>query len=269
MGCLRFAGTVAAVASIACASAPPVSAGVVMAETSTERSPAGETSQNKTVYVQGNKQKVEGERIDTITDLDKSVIYVIDKNRRAYAQVPLKAFQSLRPPEERNKIIITLSKTGKTQVIAKNSCNEYRRTAGSTMEKTTVSACVSRGAPGANEVTAFERKMRSRLIGGNSAGWAKNGAPALVLEQQSSVSFRVPDRSGSSAYHIGSLLSKTQISDIQLKPLPADTFKPPGGFSKFQNQLPEGVPPDDRSTPVESIEAIAPHSPHHRESSHV
>jgi hypothetical protein len=137
------------------------------------------------------------------------------------------------------------------------------------VEKTTITACVSRGAPGASEVTAFERKMRSRLVGGKSAGSAENHAAALVLEQQSSVSFRVPDTSGNNAYQVGSLLSKTQISDIQLKRLPADTFKPPGGFSKLRNQLPESVPPNNLSAPVESIEAITPHSPHHPESTHV
>jgi hypothetical protein len=91
----------------------------------------------------------------------------------------------------------------------------------------------------------------------------------LVLEQQSSISFRVPDMSGSDVYREGSLLSKTQISDIKLKRLPADTFKPPRDFSKLENQQPESIPGNSPSAPVESIEAIAPHSPHHLESSHL
>jgi hypothetical protein len=49
-------------------------------------------SVRRTVYVQGNKQRVDGERVATITDLDESVVYVIDKEERVYAELPLTAF---------------------------------------------------------------------------------------------------------------------------------------------------------------------------------
>jgi hypothetical protein len=261
MKCSRLLVGTVFTASIVLVCVGPAFAGVVMAETSMQQSPVEETSQKRTIYVQGNKQKVESESTDTITDLDNSVIYVIDKNHRSYAELSLKALHPLRPPEARNSVL-NLSKTGKTRVIAKNSCNEYRGTAGNSVVNTTISACVSRNPPGADQVTAFAHKMMSRLSGRAIPQSAKGEAAALVLEKQLSVNFRIPDVSGRNAYRTASLLARTEISDIQLKTLPADTFEPPKGFSKLQRRLPENIPEDTPHVPDGSIEAIAPDSSH-------
>ena len=66
------------------------SAGVVMAETSIVAGPDGKTaSQDKTIYVQGNRQKVETPNTITITDLNQSTVYLIDKVHRVYTEMPL------------------------------------------------------------------------------------------------------------------------------------------------------------------------------------
>src|SRR5260221_7638676 len=260
-----FVGTVFT-ASIVLVCVGPAFAGVVIAETSMQQTPVEETWRKRTIYVQGNKQKVESESTeDTITDLDNSVIYVIDKNHRSYAELSLKALHPLRPPEARNSVL-KLSKTGKTRVIAKHSCNEYRGTAGNSLVNTTISACVSRNPPGADQVTAFEHEMMSRLSGRAIPQSAKGEAAALVLEKQSSVNFRIPDVSGRNAYRTASLLARTEISDIQLKTLPADTFEPPKGFSKLQRRIPENIPEDTPHVPDGSIEANAPDSSQNCES---
>src|SRR5258706_13321263 len=79
---IRFVIGVIGAASFVVTIARPAFAGVVMNQTSTHNGPVGQTVQNRIVYVQGNKQKVESNTIDTITDLDKDAIYIIDKNRR-------------------------------------------------------------------------------------------------------------------------------------------------------------------------------------------
>ena len=63
--------------------------GVVMSETSVATSPAGTTTQHRTIYVQGNKQKVERPGVDSITDLDKGVVYVVDKQQKRYLEMPV------------------------------------------------------------------------------------------------------------------------------------------------------------------------------------
>jgi hypothetical protein len=262
MKCARLLVGTVFTASVMLVCVGPAFAGVVIAETSMQQSPVGETSQKRTIYVQGNKQKVESEGTDTITDLDNSVIYVIDKNHRSYAELSLKALHPLRPPEARNGVL-NLSKTGNTRVIANHSCNEYRGSAGNSAVNTTISAWVSHNPHGADQVTAFEHKMLSRRSGRAIPQSAKGEAADLVLEKQSSVNFRIPDVSGRNAYRTAFLLARTEISDIQLKTLPADTFEPPKGFSKLQRRLPENIPEDTPHVPDgSSIEAIAPDSSH-------
>ena len=116
--------------------ASPVFAGVVLSETSLAKGPGGEMSQSRTVYVQGNKQRVERGAIDAITDLDKSVVYVIDKDHKSYAELPL---QTLRPSTSPNvrTAAIQLTRTGKVRTIANHRCNEYRAVGGDKVESIT------------------------------------------------------------------------------------------------------------------------------------
>ncbi len=238
--------------------APILFAGVVMNETSLASGPTGETSsQNRIVYVQGDKQKVERQGVDAITDLDKRVIYIIDKNKRSYTEVPLKALSATGPGESPAETI-RLNKTGQTRIIANHPCNEYRAMKGNTLERVTISACVSTSAPGAKEVAAFEQKMVERLDGVESEHSSGHDEAGLMLEKQSVVTFRVPDLSRK-AYRTASLQTRTQVNQIQLKPLPADTFKPPKGFSKLLQTRPHPtVPTTSPNAPDHAIDVIAP-----------
>jgi hypothetical protein len=257
MRCLLLAAVITSV-SLVLASAGTLCAGVVLTETSTTSGPTGEASSlDRTVYVQGNKQKVERSGVTTITDLDKSIIYIIDNKDRAYTEVPLHAFGSSEQADARSEIIepfeqiepgdargetVQLNKTGETRVIADHPCNEYRASEGNKLERVTISACVSTSAPGATEVSEFERKMAVRLSGREFERLSGNDSAMLMLEKQSVLSFRVPDLSRHQAYRTGSLLAKTRVNRIQVKTLSAETFKPPKGFSKLQNRPGSKVP---------------------------
>src|SRR5690348_3515239 len=101
-----------------------VSAGVMMAETSFAADGSGSIAQNKTLYVQGNKEKIEEEGIAQITDLDKNLLYIIDKNRRVFTEIPLQTLSSEQPANLHGEPILT--KTGKTRIVADHPCHEYR-----------------------------------------------------------------------------------------------------------------------------------------------
>ena len=248
MKCLLLAAVITSVLFVL-APAGNLCAGVVMTETSITSGPTGETSSlDRTVYVQGNKQKVERSGVTTIADLDNSIIYIIDNKDRAYTEVPLHALGSSEQADARGDIIgpfdkvepgnargetVQLSKTGETRVIADHPCNEYRASEGNKLERVTISACVSTSVPGAKEVSEFERKMAVRLSGRESERLSGNDSAMLMLEKQSVLSFRVPDLSRHQAYRTGSLLAKTRVNEIQVKTLSAATFKPPKGFSKL------------------------------------
>lgn len=218
-------------------------AGVVMAETSFAAGPEGSTAQNKTIYVQGNKQKVERERIVEITDLDKNLVYIIDKNRRVFTEIPLQALTSGPPENVHGETILT--KTGTTRVVANHPCHEYRAVDGNKLERATISACVSTDVPGAQEIAEFDHKMIARLGGHKlDEDSIRRNAAGLILEKQSVLSFRIPDQSRGNTYHTTSLIAKTRVNKIQLAALPPETFKPPTSYRKLQNR-PGGTPPVD------------------------
>jgi hypothetical protein len=257
MKCLLLAALVTSVALVL-ASAGTLCAGVVLTKTSTTSDLSGETSSlHRTVYVQGNKRKVESSGVTTIADLDNSIIYIIDNKDRAYTEVPLQALGSSGSGEPRSETI-QLNKTGETRVIADHPCDEYRASEGNKLERATISACVSTSAPGAEELSAFERKMAARLGGRDSERLNSHDSAIVMLEKQSVVSFRVPDLSQHQAYRTASLLAKTRVNKIQVKTLSAATFKPPKGFSKLQHQPGSKARPTSPNVPEQTIQAIAP-----------
>jgi hypothetical protein len=241
------------------ASGGRVFAGVVMAETSIAAGPNGKISQNKTVYVQGNKEKVEREGVAEITDLDKSLVYIIDKNRRVYTEIPLQALSSEQPANAHGEAILT--KTGEIRIVADHPCHQYRAVGGNKLEHVTISACVSTNVPGAKEIAEFDRNMIARLGGHKSEeGSIRSDAAGLMLEKQSVLTFRLLDPPRDKAYQTTSLIAATRVSKIQLTSLPPDTLTPPIGYRKLQNR-PRGTPPADSPKSDQGLEAIAPHLP--------
>jgi hypothetical protein len=208
-------------------------AGVVMAETSFAAGARGSIAQNKTLYVQGNKQKFEEEGITQITDLDKNLVYIIDKNRGVFAETPLQTLSSEQLENLYGEPILT--KTGKTRVVADHPCQEYRAADGNKLEHATVSACVSSNVPGAKEIAEFDRNMIARLGGHKSEEKSmRSDGASLILEKKSTLSFRLSDWSRGNAYQ--TMVVETRVDKIQSITLPPETFKPSTGYKKLQNQ---------------------------------
>jgi hypothetical protein len=158
------------------ASAGRLFAGVVMTETSFAKGPNGQiSSQDKTIYVQGNKQRIELGSVAQITDLDKNVVYFVNKHDRAYAEMPLQAPSSSQPHSMHSEVILKTTK--EIRVIANHPCNEYRTIEGNELERVTISACVSTSAPGTKELSGFDHNMITRLSGG------KYGARGRIARQ--------------------------------------------------------------------------------------
>jgi hypothetical protein len=216
---------------------PPACAGVVMSETSVATSPAGATTLDRTIYVQGNKRKVEKPEVDSITDLDKGVVYVIDKRHKKYLEMPItdsRLDQMGRWDSQGESIL--LDKTPDTRVVANQTCTEYRGAHTNEIERIAVSACVSRNAPGTSEVMAFDEQF-SRAVGTEDQMPRKGTGEfaGLVLEERSMVSFRVPDHTRGDASRIASFAKQTEVKEIRLRQLPETTFVPPESFTRVTN----------------------------------
>ena len=233
--------------------------GVVMAETSSAEGPSGEiSSQNKIVYVQGNKEKIERAGAAEITHLDKNRIYIIDKGRRVYAEIPLQTLGSEQSENVHGEIIFT--KTGKTRIVADHPCDEFRAIGGDNVVRVTISACVSTDVPGAKEISEFDRNMMVRLGGHKFERSGRSANPGLMLEKQSVLSFSLPNPLQGRPYRTTSVIAKTRINKIQLASLPPETFRPPVGYSKLENRPHETVPVDVPDLD-QALEAILPNVP--------
>jgi hypothetical protein len=228
-------------------SAGALCAGVVMSEIATASGPVGNTAQQQTVYVQGNKQKIDADTVQTIADLDKRLLYIVDKNQRNYVELPLRSLGELSAgaSDDVDGAALVLKRTGKTHVVAYQRCDEYRGTQANEGVQVSVSACVSKAAPGAKEVAKFDREMIAQLTGARHQTSNEEANTGLVLEKKSVVNLRVPDQSRQ-GYRSASVTTRTRVKDIKLKQLPAETFAPPKGFDKV-NKRPADLPEDVQS----------------------
>jgi hypothetical protein len=230
----RISKVLAVAAGFLLGSVSMVFAGVVMSETATAIGPNGTGVQRRTIYIQGDKQKVDTEGLQTITDLDKRIFYVIDKDKKDYVEVPLASVRSLPGADAGNyAATITLERTGKTQVIASQHCDEYRGREKQGQVRLAVSACVSSSAPGAHEVANFDRKMVARVAGVQTP--ADAGKAGVVLQKKSVLSVSLPDPL-KKGFRTASIVTKTTVSNITVKRLAKQTFLPPSGFSRLKNQ---------------------------------
>jgi hypothetical protein len=233
MKCLSYA-VAGVTALLVITPAARLYAGVVIAETSFAKSPNGQiSSQDKTIYVQGNKQKIDLGNVAEITDLDKNMVYIVNKHERVYAEMPLRASSSSQSDSVHGEVI--LKKTGEIRVVANHRCSEYRTVEGSELARVTIAACVSTSAPGAKELSGFARNAVTRLSGRKFESPAENRPEGVMLQKQSVLSFRVPDSSRDRTYRTASYLVETRVNKITLQPLPPETFNPPDGYSKLQN----------------------------------
>jgi len=241
---MKISKVLAAALGFLLGSAAIASAGVVMSETAIASGPGGKGIQRRMIYIQGDKQKVDSGSLQSITDLDKRMFYLIDKHNRNYVEVPLAALEKTLPGGgEEGAAAIELQRTGRTRVVGANRCDEYRGGEGNNHARLIVSACVSNSAPGAREVARFDRKMVERLAGIQKPDSGKDSA-GVVLQKKSVLNVKLPSLENK-GFRTASVVTRTTVDYIEVKRLAEQTFLPPKGYTRLHtrparpNQLPQ------------------------------
>lgn len=211
----------------------PVHAGVVMSETEVQSGLGGSTTINKTVYVQGKKEKIETPHDEKIIDLQKGVLYEIDSTRKSYVRTAFPPKIKHEAAEASVKLsAVALKKTGRSRSINGYSCDEYRGIGRLDVMDVTVDQCMSQDAPGARELSNFQKEVASRLKGRSPADSADSSKEGMPLEQSSSIKPRISVTSSPDNVTSASLMTtKTVVKNIWVRNLPPATFEPPAGFS--------------------------------------
>jgi hypothetical protein len=232
-----------------------------MSETAITSGPIGDVAQQRTIYIQGNKQRVDSADVQTITDLDKRLLYIVDTKDREYVEEPLDTAGGTYPErgEKTQSGTIVLKRTGKTHLVAYQRCKEYRGTRADQDVHLTVSACVSNAGPGVQEIAKFNRKMISQMSGSQIRTSSEEATGGIVLEKDSVVEVRRPYKP---RHYRGALLTmKSKIEDIKLKQLSPETFMPPKGFNKVNDEsvkIPETLEPVALRLPSTNRERALP-----------
>jgi hypothetical protein len=234
--------TVAAAAAIALAiAATTASAGVVITQKLGSKDPSGERKTERTVMVQGNKQKVISEDRQFIIDLDAGQLTII---RPAIKQFIRGTF----PPNGMFSTVIAQDlvpegskKTGDTHKQNGYTCQGYLGSTTINYTNYNVIECVASGAPGAKEYVAFQRLMAQKLKGSllAPAGEIPDGIPVSSITTMGQIAIAMTG--GISPEYMAKLqadldkhktVTGMNVSKIEVKELPAATFAVPAGYTE-------------------------------------
>ena len=142
----------------------PLLAGVVMTQQIVTNSGSNSSTDDRTIMVQGNKQKVVMHGQTIVLDLDRGKMLLINPASKTYTTLPF-------PPQgpmaammqNMGGVDLDFKKTGGTQTLLGYKCQEYSSTGKSMMGEFSAKGCFSADAPGAGQYVAFTKAMAKKF----------------------------------------------------------------------------------------------------------
>lgn len=254
------------VAALACAAvlalcAAPALAGVVITERETTTGGPHAHSTERTLMIQGHKERIVTQRHEIILDLDKGVLYALDSAAKTYAELPF-------PPSGAVAHLfggpalhtMNFAKSGKSRTVMGYKCEEYAGSGKYMMAEFSILSCVSNKAPGAAEFNAFQKTMVAKLksVAADMPSAAPEGVP---LAEDTTTRFTMggpdvaklpPDVAERLKKELASrppMLIRTEVTKLSVKQLGAETFRPPAGFTKSEPPRPSHPPKSGSAAP--------------------
>jgi hypothetical protein len=232
----------AAVVVIAMLASVTARAGVVMEEEETN-SAAGAAGgkHNRTVMIEGHKQKVVTDKRSVVIDLDSGSMTLINPGEKTYFQMP---FPPQGPMSQSMKSLISqhldYQKAEGQRTVAGFKCQDYKSSGKLPTGEYSATSCFSSDAPGAAEFTAFQTALAAK-VGSGSAGAAKipEGVPLAIHTVTKMTGFSMPGIPPEQAKMMSQMManrppvvSDTTVTKIAAQKLGADTFAVPAGYTK-------------------------------------
>lgn len=244
-------------AALLAASAGSGLAGVIIHEHEVREINGKKTTADRTLMIEGNKQKTVMEHETVVTDLDRGKMMVIEPAKKIYLEMPFPPTGPLAQMHETGKVTLDFKKTGRHDKILGYKCDEYSAAGKTVSRKYSVVACFSESPPGANEYTTFQKKMAAKLKGTSLQimGEVPQGLPLYLKSTTKPVAFTVPGMSAEQSKKFGEMIAKqppavitTTVTKVAKSNLPAGAFAPPKGFAKKEVELPQ-MPPGHPAMP--------------------
>ncbi len=220
-------------------------AGVVMTETDSMSNGGTPRKSERTIMIEGNKEKLITQRNEIVTDLDKGALYIIDPATKTYGEMPF-------PPRGPMAQMVggpathamNFTKTGKSRTVVGYKCVEYTGAGKFMMGDFTVNSCMSTSAPGAAEFSKFQKLMVEKLKSASPTAGPAGGLPEGVPLAQDTTTrmsgtLNLPNMPPEQAAKIREqlakrppMVSRTEVTKITEQKLAASEFEIPAGFTK-------------------------------------
>jgi hypothetical protein len=241
-----------AVAALAAAaffvSAGAALAGVVVEEQETiDRGTGQPIVHNRTISIQGNKQKIVSDHDTMITDLDKGVMILITPSRKNYSKMP---FPPVGMTPGTGIANIRFTKSTGTHTIVGYSCQNYTGVSHMMGTHSDIVECFSTSAPGAGDFTGFQKAMVDKLKGTSAAAMVEDVPNGVPLYSQSTTSMKglvIPGMPPEQAAKLAQMMAnrppvvtKTVVTKITTRSLAANEFGVPAGYTK--QEIPTQMP---------------------------
>ncbi|SRR5579885_16886 len=234
----------AAVLAVAIASVP-AAAGVVITQEQTANGQFGERKSSQTIMVQGNKQKMISSGREIITDLDNNKMYLVDPSKSTYIQIPFPPTGPMAAAMARGPGQVDFKKADTTRNVLGYSCTDYTGSGQSLGGDYKVTECFSTSAPGAKEFTTFQKALATKLKEVVPMTNAPDGIPLASDSTVSMANMKLPNLSPEQQQQLQKQLAnmkpvttKTVVTKLESKDLPADTFTVPKGYTERKIGMP-------------------------------
>jgi hypothetical protein len=237
--------TFAAVAALAAAlAAVPARAGVVITQTQTANGQFGEKKTDTTIMIQGDKQKMITKDRVIITDLDGGAMYLLDPAQNSYIKLPFPPTGPMATMAHAGGSL-NFKKESTSRKILGYSCNDYSGAGSSMGGDYTVTECFSTSAPGAKDFTKFQKDMASKLKGVVPPSNVPDGVPLASDSTVKMNTMKIPNLTPEQQQKLAAQMANmkpvtthTEVSKVEEKSLPADTFSVPAGYTERQMSNP-------------------------------
>ena len=212
--------------------------------------------QKRQLLVQGHQEKMVNDNNSFVIDLDKGTMMLIDPKQKVYAEMP---FPPRSQPSNPQQLGLNFKKTGKSSTVLNYACEEYAGGSENAMAAVKTTGCFSNSAPGAAEFTEFTKAMGAKLNDVHSiSGNVPSGIPLTMDSSRTmNAGFTMPGLNPEQAARLKQMLAKqgpqmtrTVVTKIATRSLPADTFTAPAGYRRRDiAQPPSGAPASATAPP--------------------
>lgn len=223
--------------------ASPVIGGVVMTQQIVTSSGSNSSTDDRTIMIQGNKQKVVMRGQTIVLDLDGGKMILLNPATKTYTELPFPPQgQMASMMQNMGSVNLNFKKTGSSRTVSGYKCQDYDSSGKSPMGEFSAKGCFSSQAPGAADYSAFTHSLAKKFedVGmAKTSGSQPDGVPIEMETSTKLTNFNIPGMPPEQAERLKAMManrppttSKSTTTSVKSEDLAADTFSIPADYTE-------------------------------------